>query len=66
MTEVPREAIEAASRALRQLRAVQAGWAFGVPEGGRSEWLAYVATAAVEAAAPVLSTASLPKRQTED
>jgi hypothetical protein len=34
---------------LRSLRCVQAGWAFGVPEDGREQWLDLV-VAAVEAA----------------
>ena len=32
--------------AIAGLRAVQAGWAFGVPEDGREQWLDHVVTAA--------------------
>jgi hypothetical protein len=36
---------------LTELRAVQAGWAFGVPEDGRDQWLDMVADAVSEAEA---------------
>ena len=41
---------------LRSLRCVQAGWAFGVPDDGREQWLDLVAAAVAAPSAPVTST----------
>lgn len=38
--------------ALRNSRSVQAGWAFGVPEDGRDQWLAFATRAVLEALEP--------------
>ena len=51
MPDDPADLLAPIRETLRSLRCVQAGWAFGVPEDGREQWLDLVAAAVASALA---------------